>query len=267
MARRKKQAKQYYSLKEMSIEDFDIFVSCVKQLFYRMEEAHSKYIELFYANRITREFHLVYKHRPYDDYNDYYDWTYDSDKVVPEWSKCDLERNRPDSAGHVVANYKLWVAYKLLCLYFFNDESLLEDLYVRARKKALEEKTFYDDYPEWRKEREDGYGEKFTISSYTRQCLKEALAEDSGYGRLYRSPFYKIQTKQLGDECRNGIWYQKIRYYIKPAPNSIIRYVLCKCFGDSKNKSLKAVKEIDAKINAFLARKEKENDENRQTAS
>jgi len=251
----------------MSIEDFDVFVSCVKQLFYRIEEAHSRYIELFYANRITREFHLVYKYRPYDDYYTDYDWTYDSDKVFPEWAKYDLEHKRPSNAGHVVANYKLWVAYKLLCLYFFNDESLLEYLYLKAREKAFEEKEFYNDYPQWRKEREDRYGEKFTIENYTRQYLKEVLAEDSGHGRLYRSPFYKIQTKQLGDECRNGIWYQKIRYYIKPAPNSIIRYVLCKCFGDSKSKSLKAVKEIDAKINAFLARKEKENDKNRQTAS
>lgn len=266
MARRKKQAKQYYSWKEMSIEDFDVFVSCVKQLFYRIEEASSKYIELFYANRITREFHLVYRYRPYD-YNNYHDWTYDSDKVVPEWSKCDLERKRPNNAGHVVANYKLWVAYKLLCLYFFNDESLLEYLYLKAREKAFEEKEFYNDYPQWRKEREDGYGEKFTVESYTRQYLKEVLAEESGSRCLYKSPLYKIQTKQLGDEYRNGFWYQKIRYYVKPAPNSILRTIFYRCFGDSKSKALKAVKEIDEKINAFLARKEKENDENRQTAS
>ena len=257
MARKKQPTKQYHSWKEMSIEDFDVFIACVKQLFYRMEEAHSKYIELFYANRITREFHLVYKYRPYDDYNDYYDWTYDSDKAVPEWSKCDLERNRPLTPNHIVLNYKLWAAYKLLCLYFFNDESLLEDLYVRARKDAYGEKEFYDGNPEWKLEREEGYGEEFTIESYTRQCVKEALAENSGTGRLYKSLLYKIQTKYLDYEQRCGIWFQKVRYYVKPAPNSILRAIFYRCFGDSKSKALKAVKEIDAKINAFLKRKEK----------
>lgn len=258
MAKRKKQAKQYYSWKEMSIEDFDVFVSCVKQLFYRIEEAKSKYIELFYANRITREFHLVYKYRPYDDYNGYYDWIYDSDKVFPEWAKCDLEHKRPRNAGHVVANYTLWVAYKLLCLYFFNDESLLEYLYLKAREKAFEEKEFYNDYPQWRKEREDRYEEKFTIESYTRQYLKEVLAVESGNGYLYKSLLYKIQKKNFGYEVHDdGFWYEKIRNYIKPAPNSILRTIFYRCFGESKSKALKAVKEIDEKINAFLKKKEK----------
>lgn len=241
----------------MSIEDFDIFVSCVKQLFYRIEEVKSKYIELFYANRITREFHLVYKYRPYDDYNDYYDWTYDSDKVVPEWSKYDLERNIHNNAGRVVANYELWVAYKLLCLYFFNDESLLEYLYLKVREKAFEEKEFYNDHPQWQKEREDRYEEKFTIESYTRQYLKEVLAVESGNGYLYKSFLYKIQKKNFGYEAHDdGFWYEKTRYYVKPAPNSILRTIFYRCFGDSKSKALKAVKEIDEKINAFLKRKE-----------
>lgn len=258
---KKELSRKYRSIDDLSIKEFDTFTTCFKHVIELVTHSYLGF-KTIDVNRIDRRFHFVYESPEYS----YCDWKYDSNDEYPNLQKTDHSEHlfwKADSDASVNA-CKFWFVYKLLCLYFFNDETALEAVYQRIRMKAIEQKKFYDMSNSSKKQWEERYDEKFSVSSYTKVCLKSAFSEESGEGNLWKSPIYKFQEKKLGIKkiTINGhnFWIDDIRYKILPTTSSILGTVFYRTFDESKHKAMNALKEIDAKIDAFLERKEKELD-------
>jgi len=262
----KELSNKYRSIDDLSISEFDTFTTCFQHVVERVAHTYLGF-KTIDVNRIARKFHFVYETPDYS----YCKWKYDSNDEYPNFQKTDHNEHlfwKADSNASVNA-CKFWFVYKLLCLYFFNDETALEAVYQRIRMKAIEQKKFYDTSNSSKsnsskKQWEERYDEKFSVSSYTKVCLKSAFSEESGEGNLWKSPIYKFQTKMLGAKKikinQDYFWIDEIRYKILLTTSSILGTAFYRTFDESKHKAMNALKEIDAKIDAFLERKEKELD-------
>ena len=258
MGRKRKEKPNYKSTKDMPIDEFDCFVNCVIGITRKIAPfTSSDEMEQFYVNRITRDFHFVYCGMKDYAFNDELIWRYDSDKKHPKWAK--ISRNYGENAWNIVIRYKFYAFYKLLCLYFFNDESLLEELYKRAKKNVDAAEKYYKDKSDEERFNEK-YNKPYSYADEMEDQIKTALGVRSGEGRLHFSPLYKIQEKKLGifPSKTKGYWIERIDRKIKVTGNCVLQSVFYDCMGESWYRASKAIKEIDAKINAFLKRKEEE---------
>lgn len=256
---KKKAKKSYSTFREMPIDEFDCFVACVVAALHNTPGRRIHEMEQFYFNRIAREFHFVFQGEKRNT-NEEDRWTYDSNNVYPKWARISYEN--VDSPWTHAVRYRFYVLYKLICLYFFNDESLLEDLYKRALKEAYKQEKYFKKHPEYRFD--ENYCEEFSIAGYVEDLLKSALSVRSGMGQLIFSTLYKTQEKNLGwfkAKKRKG-YVQRIERKIKPTSKSILSQIFYRCMGESQYRAAKAINEVATKIDAFLKRKEKErNDE------